>query len=278
VGFVLAVPLASLPNQVDPGLSAMYADTWTIGVERQVAERTSVELQYVEKETADVFEDTCDGNFPAVGGTDHCDFYVMTNLRDASRDYQGIILRVESRAFDWLNVVGSYVYSKSKGSIEDTQNAGADFDVFPVHFVNTFGYLSDDRRHRVKLNGYVRLPLDFSIGVDAFWSSPFSYSILEAVDPYGTSFVEPRGSRRASSNYQLDLEARKGFDLGPVNAQLIATVLNVLDDERGTSVCEDVVEGAGGALEAACGAGIEVGDPLTFQQPRRYEAGVRFTF
>ena len=87
-----------------------------------------------------------------------------------------------------------------------------------------------------------------------------------------------RGSRRANESYQLDLEVRKGFDLGPVNAQVIGTVLNVFGDEQATTVCEDVVEGAGGALEAACGAGIEVGDPLTFQQPRRYEAGVRLTF
>jgi hypothetical protein len=277
-GFVLAQRIASLPNEVDPGLSAMYADTWTIGVERQVADRTSVELQYVGKETDDIFEDTCDGNFPVVGGSDSCDFYVMANLPAATREYEGIILRVESRAFDWLNLAGSYVYSKSEGSIEDTQNAAADFDIFPLHFGNTFGYLSDDRRHRVKLNGFVRLPLDFSLGFDAFWSSPFSYSVVEAVDPYGERFVEPRGSRRAEENHQIDLELRKGFRLGGVEAQVIATVLNVLDQERATSVCEDVIAGGDGALEPACGDGIAVGDPLTFQQPRRYEAGLRFSF
>jgi hypothetical protein len=277
-GFVLAQRTASLPNQVDPGLSAMYADSWTIGVERQVAERTSVELQYVSKETDDIFEDTCDGNFPVVGASDSCDFYVMANLRDATREYEGIILRVESRAFDWLNLVGSYVYSESQGSIEDTQNAGVDFDIFPLHFANRFGYLSDDRRHRVKLNGYVQLPLDFSLGFDAFWSSPFAYSVIEAVDPYGERYVEPRGSRRANESHQLDLEVRKGFALGPLEAQVIATVLNVFGEEQATSVCEDVIAGAGGELEAACGAGLEIGDPLTFQQPRRYEAGLRFTF
>lgn len=287
IGFVLAQPLASLPNQVDPNLTAMYADSWTIGVERQIANRTSVELTYVNKETSDIFEDTCDGNFPSPGTTDHCDFYISTNLPGLTREYEGILFRIESRATDWLHLIGSYTYSESQGNIEDTQNAGVDFDVFPVHFNNAFGNLSDDRRHRVKLNGFVQLPLDFTVGVDAFWSSDFPYSIQdEGAFPYGTEFLEPRGSRRGNSNYQLDLELRKGFEFGNVRTQLIGTVENALSTERALTRCGDVVESGDPAdiqfgdrfFTPACGAGIQLGDELTFQQPRRYELGFRVEF
>ena len=295
IGFVLAQPLASLPNQVDPNLTAMYADTYTLGVERQIANRTSVEVTYVNKETTDIFEDTCDGNFPTPDADGHCDFYISTNVPGLTREYEGILFRIESRATDWLHLIGSYTYSESQGNIEDTQNAGADFDVFPVHFVNTFGNLSDDRTHRVKLNGFVQLPLDFTVGVDGTWSSDFPFSVTDAgAFPYGEEFLEPRGSRRANSNYNLDLELRKGFTFGNVRAQLIGTVENALSTERPLTVCGDVVETGdpadlefGGRFFApACGTNtrvtptrpFELGEALTFQQPRRYELGFRLEF
>jgi hypothetical protein len=130
--------------------------------------------------------------------------------------------------------------------------------------------MPDDRRHRVKLNGWVDLPLDFGIGFDGFWSSEFAYDTVVDADPYGVEFIEPRGSRRANENYQLDVDLRKGFAFGEdLRFELIATVINVFGDELVTAVCEDF-EG--------CGPGIDLGDATDFGQPRRYEAGFRVTF
>ena len=159
--------------------------------------------------------------------------------------------------------------SESKGNIEYTQNAGTAFDLYPDHFVNTFGYLSDHREHRVKLNGYAMLPMGFVVGVDAFWSSPFRYSVVRPSDVYGDVFVEPRGSREGDDAYQLDLEVKKGFGLGDTRLELIGTVFNVFDDEQTAGVCE---------LEGGCAGPIPLGGTTTYTTPRRYEVGVRFEF
>ncbi len=183
----------SAPNQIDANLKPTYADELIIGYEQEVFNRTSIEVSYIDKKTKDIFEDTCDGNVPTPNADATCDYYLMANLPDLKRDYEGVIVKFETRAKDWLNLLASYTYSKSQGNVEYTQNAGVDFDVYPVHFDNTYGYLSDDRRHRVKLNGYVLLPYNFTLGIDGFWSSAFAYSRTEAADPYGDTFLDPRG-------------------------------------------------------------------------------------
>lgn len=268
-GFGLFDVLTTAPNQVADNLSAMYADSWSIGVERQLGNRTSVELSYVEKDTKDIFEDTCNGNVSSPGASDACDFYVMANIAGLRRNYEAIILRAETRAFTWLHLNASYTYSKSRGNIGGTQNAGTDFDIFPIHFENRYGNLGDDQRHRVKLNGFVDLPLDFGFGFTGFWASEFPYSAVEDVDPYGVRFAEPRGSRRAADEYQLDLELRKGFKFGSLRTELIAAVYNATGHEGVIDVCDD--------FDSGCGA-IPFGGATAFQQPRSYEAGFRLVF
>ncbi|MGE5233792.1 MAG: TonB-dependent receptor [Acidobacteriota bacterium] len=260
---------SSLPNEVDPNLKPTYADALVLGIAHQFGHRTSIDVSYVHKNTRDIFEDTCNGNVPTPTADAPCDFYIMTNLPQLKRDYDGLILQLESHAYPWLNVVASYTYSKSQGSVEYTQNAGTDFDVYPVHYVNTYGYLSDDRRHRVKVNGYSELPHGFTVGFSAFWSSPFAYSKTTPVSPYGTEFVAPRGSFRANSNYQLDLEVRKEFRIGNVRPQIIASALNVLGQELVTGVCTNA-EG--------CSGDVAFGGATSHSTPRRYEVGFRLTF
>ncbi len=263
---------SSQPATVQPGLDPTYAESLIVAVERELTRRTSIALTYVDKETLDIFEDTCNGNVPApVAGAD-CTFYTMVNLPGATRDYSGVIVDFESRFADWFQVLASYTRSESKGNVEYTQNAGIAFDIFPDHFHNRYGFLSDHRKHRVKINGYVELPLDFGLGVIGFWSSPFVYSAAQAQqDPssYGLDYTEPRGSREANENYRLDLEVRKGFNFGNrLRFQLIAAVYNVFDQEQVTGVCS--------RLEG-CGT-VAFGDATTFRQPRNYEAGIRFEF
>ena len=271
-GYLLSLNnvFSSEPNQVADDLEASYADELIIGVEREITRRTSLELTYVNKETKNIFEDTCEGNFPGTPSADApCHFYIMGNLPGLRREYEGYILGFESRFTNWLHLLASYTWSESKGNIEYTQNAGTDFDLYPDHYVNTFGFLSDHREHRVKVNGYAMLPHDFVVGVDAFWSSAFRYSVLRPSDIYGNVFVEPRGSREGDDAYQLDLEVKKGFVFGDYRAELIGTVFNVFGDEQVAGVCE---------LEEGCAGDIPLGGTTSFTTPRRYEVGVRFEF
>lgn len=259
---------SSAPNRIADDLESMHADTLVLAVERQIMPRTSVELSYVNKKTRDIFEDTCDGNAVTPSPDPSCDFYFMRNFDELRRDYEGYIVRFDSRGLDWLNLQASYTYSSSKGSIEDTQNAFIDFDVFPQHFVNAYGYLSDHRRHRVKIHGAFLLPMDFTVSVAGLYGSEFTYSKLRPVEPYGDELVDPRGSYEGDDLMAIDVDLRKAFQFGPVRSTLVATIQNLTSEEKVTVVCEN---------EDGCGS-VDFGGALDHQRPRRYQLGLRFEF
>jgi hypothetical protein len=156
---------------------------------------------------------------------------------------------------------------------------GEDFNVYPWHYDNRYGYTSDHRTHRIKLNGFMTLSGDWSLAVDAFWSSPFTWTPYEDAGdnpglPYGVHYLEPRGSRDANDVYQLDLQVTKGFTIGPVRLAVIGSAYNVVSHEQPIAVCQHI-SGCGVAED---GAPIVMGDPTDWQPPRRYELGFRLEF
>jgi len=277
-GYAFFDVLNTAPNVVDPHLRPTVAGELTAGVQQRLGERSAIDLTWVYKRTRDILEDTCSENLhglTADPGFLHCPYKVLTNPAAARRDYHGLVLRLDSRVGDWLSLVASYTYAISKGSVEYTQGAGSELDVYPVHFVNTYGYLSDDVRHRLKLKGFVKLPAGFSLGFNAVYQSPFDYSVLAALDPplYGNQFLEPRGSRRANSTFYTELELRKAFRFGRVELELIGTVENVAGNQPAVAVCQF----AGGCTSTA-GDQLALGEPTDYQAPRNYEVGVRLVF
>jgi hypothetical protein len=157
--------------------------------------------------------------------------------------------------------------------VEYTQYVGTVADVYPWHFDNQYGYLSDHRKHQLKLNGFFNIAGDWIAAFDAFWSSPFTWAPYETrienpEVPYGSHLLEPRGSREANNSYQLDLQLSKGFRVSQVRLVLIGSVLNVLSSEQPTAVCTRI---------SGCGE-FEMGDPTDWQTPRRYEVGFRVEF
>ncbi len=123
-GWFFLRSFAGEPNRIADGLKPMYAEEAIVGVEMEVARRTSIGLTYVDKVTSDIFEDTCSGNWPTPTPTADCDHYVVANLPQLTRDYQGFLLDVESRVTDWLHILGSYglAYSEPRGSAEANEN------------------------------------------------------------------------------------------------------------------------------------------------------------
>ena len=246
-------------NTADPDLEPTYGEEFNLGVTQRVWTNTSLDLSYVQRDTKDIFEDYCN---TADG---HC---VVTNTPggDSSAlrsDYEGFIAKVETRPYSWLSGLVSYTWAESKGSVEYTQNAGADFDYDPEHFVNTYGYMSDDARHRFKASGFVRAPFGTTFGVDYNWRSGLAYNTTATIgtanannpilliDPtkpvsasnvahvgpgYGTLFVLPRGDERIDSLHQFDLQIMHEFTLGRTRLGLIGSIFNVINTETATSV------------------------------------------
>lgn len=278
-------------------MEAQYADQFMIAYERQLWDRTSIEVQYVKKETRKLFEDVCNNNTWAWGDgdppsfddpstwtdPDGCTGFVLLNLDGLKRDYEGYIAKFETRYQKWY-LLANYTYSTSEGNTESTASrayAAGFYDEFPRDYYNTYGRLGDDREHRFKLNGYWLLPLDFTLGFDFFYSSALALdyrancSAIPESDPNrpfcngatGTLLLEPRGNRRAPNDrYELDLQVAKGFELGAVRLEAIVAVENVFSSEQGLTYQENEYSSpAWGSI-------------TSYSQPRRYELGVRVEF
>jgi outer membrane receptor protein involved in Fe transport len=261
------------PGVIDPNLRATYADELILAYEREIRPRSSIELTYVDKKTRYVYDETCGGNVPTPSPDAACDYFVMKNFSELRRDYEAFIVKYENRGLDWLTLLTSYTYSNSKGSVEASNYQGTEVDLYPWHFENRYGYLSDHRRHRIKLNGFVSFKGDWTIAFDGRWSSGFRWTpqATQTDNPdirWGSYFVEPRGNREGYDERQLDLQLSKGFNLGRVRFVLIGSVFNVFSSEQAVAVCQRI---------SGCG-GFEMGEPLEWQIPRRYEIGFRVEF
>lgn len=285
-------------------MKAQYADQYLVAYERELWKETSLEIQYVKKETRDLFEDTCNNNTWAWGDgappslddpstwTDSgaCSGFVLMNLDGLKRDYEGFIAKFETR-YNNLYVLANYTYATSEGNTDSTASrsyAAGFYDEYPRDFYNTYGKLTDDREHRLKVNGYWLLPADFTVGFNFFYSSEAalnyqaSCGVIDDSNPNfpycngsssGTLLLEPRGSRRApNTRSQLDLQVSKGFQLGGVRLEGIVAIQNVLSSEQGTSYRQNENHFTDQDPPSTWG------DITTYSQPRRYELGFRLEF
>jgi hypothetical protein len=139
--------------------------------------------------------------------------------------------------------------------------------VYPTLFVNQYGKLGDHRRHRIKLNGFLRLPWDLTLGVDGFWSSEGHQSVWATCDQFAAAFanpnaveqmtglgidpdllqycydgagamiteyallLSPRGDLKTKSTWQVNVQLSKTFRIRDLDLQGILTVYNLFDRE-----------------------------------------------
>jgi hypothetical protein len=257
---------------IERPLRPTYDDQINLAFERQLWRNAAASVTYVYKKTNDIFEDSCMDAACA-------DFWItnqpggFAGYKDvAAKDYYGYMFEMEQR-FGRGQVSASYVYSKSRGSIDSSEGqfAASDFDEVPEHFVNRYGYLGDDARHRVKLFGAYRIPwIETTLGVNYFYRTGLPYTLVLSPAPlagYGSRFEEPRGSHRTPVNHSLDAQLQKEFQLfGNLSATVIGQVLNALDKERPTTYFTNVA------------SPTTVNTPSAYSRPRSYQVGFRLDF
>ena len=262
---------------IDRPLRPTYDEQFNVAFERQLWRNAAASVTYIYKKTHDIYEDSCID--------EECSDFWVTNQpaefhgqRDVLRkNYYGYLLEVEQR-FERAQVAASYTYSKSYGSIDSSvgQYAGVDFDFFdpegvlPDNFVNSYGFLSDDARHRVKLFASYLIPwIETNLGINYFYRTGLPYTFVRA-DVFGTaggSFAEPRGSHRTPVLHTLDLSLEKQFPIfRDVTASVIGQVRNVLGDERPLTFFTNTA--SPGTLNT----------PASYQLPRNYQIGFRVDF
>lgn len=263
----------NLPSGVTDGeIKPTWEEQVNVAIQREILPKTSVSLTYVYKKLHDLYEDSC--------VNESCDYFVLTNqpgrwagVKDAlRRDYYGYMLEA-SRRFDRGFVQASWTYSKTRGTIDSSagQYASGEFDVYPVNFVNTYGFLPYDTRHVVKVYGSYRIPgIETQLGVSWVYRTGFAYDVTGTdADTGSTYFAEPRGSRRTDPRHTLNASLEKEIAIPVLNGlrfSVVGTVYNVLDRESALTFGHDV------------DSPNTLGQPLTFQQPRNYELGLRLQF
>ena len=138
----------------------------------------------------------------------------------------------------------------------------------PNSLANARGRLPNDRPHMLRVMGSVDIPrTGFVVAANAqyFTGKPWAAAAQVAL-PQGDQRIqlEPRGTRRLSSQTLVDVRVSRPLHLGGSNrVELLVDVLNVLNDTAEEAVATDNFFSP------------NFGQPTAFVDPRRAMFGVR---
>jgi hypothetical protein len=182
---------------------------------------------------------------------------------EAERTYQAIEFTVDGNITDYWTLAGSYTWSKNEGNTEgyvksdigqDDAGITQDFDI-PQLMDGAFGYLPNDRRHKVKLWSSLQASDSLVLGANLAMQSgrpinAFGIGHPDGTPDYGDTFYltqpdgsytfVPRGTAgRTDWIVQLDLAAIYSFNWADrADIELRAEVFNVFNGESAREVYE----------------------------------------
>ena len=293
--------------QLDPRLRAPRTDEYAIGVDRQVGRRLQVATAYVRKSGANFigWEDVgglydlttrtlADGRTIAVYDRRNAaadQRFLLTNPNGYSMTYNGLVLAVEKRRSRGWQAFGSYTLSRvtglqpgSGGNAAAAQVStiapppgpgGLAFGRDPNDLTNARGRLPNDRPHVFRVMSSVDVPktgIVLAANLQHFTGKPWAASAQVPLrqNPNQRILLEPRGTRRLSSQTILDLRLSKPFAAGRAGRiDLLLDVLNALNETAEESIQSDTQVTASGLNQS-------FGQYTAFVDPRRVMLGVRF--
>jgi hypothetical protein len=290
--------------RLDPDTRAPRTDEYSIGIDREVGRHLAVAVAYVRKDGANFIgwtdvagqyrQDTRtldDGRIVPVSVLDTsvtstaARRFLLTNQESYSLTYNGLVMVVEKRRSRGWHAFGSYTLSRTYGlqPSSGTTAAGAQastvapppapqgvtFGRDPNDLTNARGRLPNDRPHAFRTFGSVDLPgTGFAVAADFqyFSGKPWAATAQIAVPQNNQQrlLLEPRGSRRLSSQTLLDVRVSRTISLGAAgHIELLLDVLNALNDAAEEGIATDNRFAA------------NFGQPTSFMDPRRVMLGVR---
>jgi hypothetical protein len=266
---------------LDPHTRAPRTDEYSVGVDRELGRRLAVAAAYVRKDGANFIGWTDvageyrqetrtlpDGRSLPVYVLDTAVTpassrrFLLTNQDDYALTYSGLVMAVEKRRSAGWQAFGSYTLSKTAGlqASSNTSAAGAQvssivppssgtFGQDPNNLTNAYGRLPNDRPHMFKLMGSVDVPRTgfvVAANLQYFSGKPWAATTTLAL-PQGPQriLLEPRGSRRLSSQTLLDLRFSRTVRAGDVaRIELLVDVLNVLNETAEEGLATDNLFGS----------------------------------
>ena len=288
-------------------LRAPRTDEYGIGIDREIAPRLQAAVAYVRKSGAHfigwqdiggIYEPQT--HVLADGGT--IDVYdrrngaadqrfLLTNPAGYSMTYNGLVTAVEKRRAHGWQAFGSYTYSRATG-LQPGSGGGASgaqvstvapppgpsglsFGRDPNDLINARGILANDRPHIGRVMSSVDLPkTGFTVAANFqyFSGKPWAATAVVATsqNPSQRIFIEPRGTRRLSSQSLLDFRLSRPMAIAPGrHVELLFDVLNALNDSAEESIISDT------RVTETLKANPTFGLPNAFVDPRRVMLGLR---
>jgi hypothetical protein len=185
---------------------------------------------------------------------------------------------VEKRRSRGWQALGSYTFSRTEGLLASSGATAADaqgstvaaafptavnFGRDPNNLTNASGRLPNDRPHMFRVMGAIDVPrtgVAVAANLQYFTGKPWAATAQIAL-PQGDQriLLEPRGSRRLSSQSLLDVRVSRTFSLGAGgrSIELLFDVLNALNDTAEEGLATDNLFSP------------NFGQPVVFMDPRR---------
>jgi len=302
--------------KMDPDIGHPYLNQFTAGIERELFKNTSLGVTFIYRQwknqvgqidraanytkvpyyveelgkTIEVYERTADT-------VDTFD-YLLTNIKKGGwildnpyRNFWGIEVLFNKRFSNRWQLLASYVYSKTKGTMDNQFGGDVGWQATysqsglgittddPNFWINADGYAAFDPTHMLKIQGTYILPFDISLNAyfRAITGNAWAPQVETARLNQGRTFVfiEPRGSRHYPIQKTLDLRMEKIFTLASkYKIGLIFDVFNVFNDNSitswGTTYGLDWMPGSYPSTQ-----GHEL---YSFNAPRQARLGIRLIF
>ena len=301
IGLVPGAPSSVVDPKInlrlDPDTRAPHTDEYGVGVDREVGSGLAVAIAYVGKRGGNFV------GWTDVGGQYVADTralsdrvvpvsvlvnlpsarrFLLTNPDGYSMTYNGLVVAAEKRRSHGWQAFGSYTLSRAYGlQVSSGTTAGGPqvstvappnpsiFGRDPNDLLNARGRLPNDRPHVFRVMTSVDVPrtgLLLAANLQCFSGKPWAATAQIAL-PNGDQRVllEPRGSRRLSSQTLLDLRASRSISFrGLGRVDLILDVLNALNDTAEEELASDNLFSP------------TFGRPTVFIDPRRAMISARF--
>jgi len=297
-GYTTAVSVVDPTKNVriDPATRAPHTDEFSVGVDRELRHRLSAAIAVVHKTGGDYIgwidtggqyiekpiglpDGTTISAFDLTNGTKNR-LFLLTNPDGYSLTYNGLILAMEKRRSNGWQLLGSYTLSRAAGLQASSGATAADVQVStiapngtfgrdPNNLTNAYGRLPNDRPQMFRLSGSYDVPrtgLTVAANMQYLSGKPWAATTQVSLTQGDQRiFLEPRGSRRLSSQSLLDVRVSRTLRIGNgASVDLMADVMNVLNSTAEEAIATD------NRFSSTFGL------PTVFVDPRRAMLGARF--
>lgn len=254
---------------MDPNIKHPYMEQFTLGIERELFKDASLSVTYINRSWKNIIGpvdraadyDTITQSVPGYGdytiyertdATVNTFDYLITNYKAGDnwillspyRKYGGLEILFNKRFSNHWQLMASYVYSKTHGTIDngtadDINYGGGTND--PNFYINANGNATYDPTHMIKIQASYLVPVvDLNVSASFHgitgtgWTPRYRTSLLN--QGRVTFFLEPRGSEHYPMEKVLDIRLEKIFNIAQkYRLGLLFDVFNVFNAHTITS-------------------------------------------